>query len=77
MKILIKLFWDYFAGEGVKRASDNLFSKRMSICRSNSCGEYSKPLGLSPLEKCNSCGCFLNVKARIDEFYIECPKKLW
>jgi len=77
MKILIRLFWNYLAGKGVKKASEKLFNKRIAICRENSCGEYSKPFGIRSIEKCNSCGCFLNLKAKIDEFYIECPKKLW
>jgi len=77
MKTLIYIFWDYFVGKGVKKSSEKLFNKRMSICRSNTCGSYRKPFGIKALEKCASCGCFLNIKTRMDEFYIECPKGLW
>jgi hypothetical protein len=77
MKTLIYIFWDFLVGKGVKKSSEKLFNKRMSICRSNKCGSYKKPLGVKSLEKCSSCGCFLNLKARIDEFYIDCPKGLW
>lgn len=57
--------------------SEDKFNERVNICRTNTCGSYKKPLGLRALENCNSCGCFLNAKARIDEFYIKCPKDLW
>ena len=77
MKTIIKILWHYLAGEGVREADDTLFNKRISICRANSCGYYKKPFNLKPLEKCGNCGCFLNLKARIDEPYIECPVKLW
>lgn len=57
--------------------SEDKFEERIGICRANSCGSYKKPLGIKTLEKCNECGCFLRAKARIDEFYIKCPKDLW
>lgn len=77
MKTLCRLFWDLIIGGGVKRASDKLFKKRMAMCRKNICHSYKKPLGIRPLEKCGACGCFLNIKARVDEFYVDCPKGLW
>jgi len=77
MKTLIKLLWSLMIDKGLNKASDEKFEKRMGTCRTNSCKSYKKPFGVKALEKCTSCGCFLNVKARIDEFYIECPKKLW
>ena len=77
MKTLVRLFWDIIIGKGFKRASKEVFEHRMSICRENRCGSYRKPLGIKPLEKCKACGCFLNFKNRVDEFYIECPKGLW
>ena len=77
MKTLCRLFWDLIIGNGVKKASDKKFNNRMSMCRKNICKSYKKPLGLKSLEKCGACGCFLNVKARVDEFYIDCPKGLW
>lgn len=49
----------------------------MGICRSNKCNSYQNPLGIKAFERCGSCGCFLNIKTRMDEFYIECPKGLW
>lgn len=77
MRTIILLFWNYFAGKGVKKATEELFNKRISICRSNTCGDYEKPFKLKCLERCGDCGCFLNAKARIDEWYVECPKQLW
>lgn len=77
MKTLVKLFWDIIIGKGFKRASQKTFDERMSICRKNTCNSYQKPLGIKPLERCKACGCFLNFKNRVDEFYIECPKGLW
>ena len=74
MKAIILLFWNYFAGKGVKRADESLYEKRISICRTNSCGSYRNNFNI---ERCGDCGCFLAAKARIDEWYIECPKKLW
>lgn len=77
MNTLCRLFWDLIIGNGVARATQSKFNKRMAICRTNMCKSYKKPLGVKFLEKCNACGCFLNVKARVDEFYIDCPKGLW
>ena len=77
MKTLIRLFWDIIIGKGFNRSSEKTFNKRMSICRKNMCFSYRKPLGIKALERCKSCGCFLNVKTRIDEFYNQCPKGLW
>jgi hypothetical protein len=77
METLIRIFWKYLAGDGIKKSSDKLFNKRMSICRSNTCGVYQKPFKIKALERCGDCGCFLNVKARMDEPFIACPKKLW
>ena len=74
MKTLVKLFWNFFAGKGVKRASKSLFKKRIDICRENTCGDYQNKFNI---ERCGDCGCFLTVKAQIDEDYIECPKNLW
>ena len=77
MKTLIRLFWNYFSGKGVEKATEETFNKRIDICRSNSCGKYKKPFGVKVLEKCGDCGCFLQSKARIKEWYIDCPKGLW
>ena len=77
MKTLCRLFWDIIIGRGFNRATEKTFNKRMSICRKNMCYSYQKPLGIKPLERCKACGCFLNVKNRIDEFYVKCPKGLW
>jgi len=77
MKDVIRIFWSYFIGKGVKKASEKKFQERMSICRANTCESYKKPFNIKSLEKCGECGCFLNVKNRIDEFYIKCPKGLW
>lgn len=77
MVTLCRLFWDLIIGGGVKRASDKKLNRRMSICRKNICNSYQKPLGIKPLERCKACGCFLNVKNRVDEWYVECPKGLW
>ena len=76
-KTLRKLFWRIVIGKGVALASDNLYKKRIGICRENSCGVYKNPMKLNLLEKCGDCGCFLKVKNRIDESFIECPKNLW
>jgi len=73
----MKLLWNYFLGEGVERTTEELFNERIAVCRSNSCGSYKKPLNIKYLEKCGECGCFLNIKARIKEWYVECPKGLW
>lgn len=77
MKDLSRLFWSFIIGKGIKKVDDNKFKDRMSICRENSCKSYKKPFNVKMLEKCGDCGCFLNAKARIDEFYIKCPKDLW
>ena len=77
MKTLCRLFWDLIIGRGVNKVSEKTFNKRISTCRQNICNSYKKPLGIKSLEKCGACGCFLNVKAKIDEFYIDCPKGLW
>jgi hypothetical protein len=77
MKDIMKIFWSYIIGNGVEKATDELFEARMTICRSNTCKSYQKPFKIKALERCGSCGCFLNAKARIDESFIECPKKLW
>ena len=70
METLTRLIWNIIIGKGFNRASKETFDKRMSICRKNTCGSYQKPLGLKPLERCGACGCFLNFKNRVDEFYI-------
>ena len=77
MKTLINIFWNQLAGKGLKKSSEKLFNKRMKICRSNKCGAYQKPFKISAVERCGDCGCFLQVKARIDEPFIACPKKHW
>lgn len=77
MKDLVKLFWSVIIGKGINKVDDKKFNERMSICRSNSCKSYQKPFNIKALERCGDCGCFLNAKARIDEFYIKCPKDLW
>ena len=77
MRTLILLFWNYLIGNGLKKASKELFNKRINICRSNICEAYVKPYKIKALEKCGDCGCFLNLKANIDESYIQCPKNLW
>ena len=77
MKDLVRLFWSFIIGKGVNIASEDNFNKRISICRQNSCKSYEKPFNIKALEKCGSCGCFLNAKERINEFYIKCPKGLW
>ncbi len=74
MKTIILIFWNFFAGKGVKR-NEELYKKRIAICKSNSCGMYRKQLGV--IDRCADCGCFLAAKARIDEWYIKCPKALW
>ncbi len=76
-KELRKLFWQIIIGKGVKFASQEKFNDRLSICRSNKCGEYKKTLGVKFLEKCNACGCFLQSKNRIEEDFIKCPKGYW
>tara|TARA_B100001094_G_scaffold226330_1_gene220743 strand:- start:1407 stop:1640 length:234 start_codon:yes stop_codon:yes gene_type:complete len=77
MEDLRRLFWSFIITGELKKVSEDKFNERINICRANTCGSYKKPLGIKTLEKCGSCGCFLNAKARIDEFYIECPKGLW
>jgi hypothetical protein len=77
MKAIINIFWNLIIGKGLKKASEKTFKKRMKICQSNKCGVYKKPLNIKALENCGDCGCFLNLKARVDEFYIDCPKGLW
>jgi len=77
MKTLIKIFWSLIIGGKLKKSSEKTFNKRIEICRTNKCGSYKKPLNMKGLEKCGDCGCFLNLKARIDEFYIKCPQGLW
>ena len=77
MKNLIRLFWQLIIGEGVNMASNDLYKKRINICRENKCGVYKNPMKLRLIERCGDCGCFLKVKNRIDESYIECPKSLW
>ena len=77
MKDLSRLLWSFIIGRGIKKVDNNKFEQRMSICRKNSCKSYKKPFNIKALEKCGDCGCFLNAKARIDEFYIKCPKDLW
>jgi len=74
---LKKLFYQLIAGKGIKIATDKLYKKRISICRSNKCGVYKKPFKLRLMEKCGDCGCLLRSKCRIDEFYIECPRGFW
>jgi|TARA_R100001443_G_scaffold109155_1_gene120284 hypothetical protein len=76
-KDLRKIFWQLIIGKGVKLASKDKYEYRLSICRSNACGVYKNPLKLNLFEKCGDCGCFLRTKNKIDEFYIECPKKFW
>tara|TARA_R100001015_G_C4515357_1_gene85847 strand:- start:106 stop:348 length:243 start_codon:yes stop_codon:yes gene_type:complete len=77
MKTLIYIFWDLLVGKGVRKTSEKTFNKRIKTCRSNECGVYKKPLGMEILEKCGACGCFLKLKARMNEPYIKCPKGLW
>tara|TARA_R110001606_G_scaffold343624_1_gene492206 strand:+ start:3487 stop:3720 length:234 start_codon:yes stop_codon:yes gene_type:complete len=77
MKAIINIFWNLLIGKGLKKSSQKTFNKRMKICKSNKCGAYQKPLNIKALERCGDCGCFLNLKARVDEFYIKCPQGLW
>lgn len=76
-KDLRKLFWQLIIGKGVKFATQKKFDKRLSICRSNKCGVYQKPLGIESLERCGDCGCLLQTKNRIDEDFIKCPQNYW
>lgn len=73
----MNIFWSIVIGKGLKKSSEKTFNKRMKICRTNKCGSYKKPLNIKALEKCGDCGCFLNLKTRVDEFYIKCPQGLW
>jgi hypothetical protein len=77
MKELRKIFWQLIVGKGISLADNSKYKERTSICRSNVCGVYKKTLGLNLIENCGDCGCFLQAKNRIDEFYIKCPKDLW
>tara|TARA_B110000444_G_scaffold253008_1_gene283157 strand:- start:204 stop:440 length:237 start_codon:yes stop_codon:yes gene_type:complete len=77
MEDLKKLFWKLVIGEGLNLAPKKVYEKRMDICRSNVCNSYKKPLKLKILEKCAECGCMLQIKTKIQEDFIECPKKLW
>jgi hypothetical protein len=77
MEDLKKLFWKLVIGEGLNLAPKKVYEKRMKICRSNKCGSYKDPLKMKVLEKCGECGCFLKVKTKIDESFIDCPKNLW
>ena len=72
-----KLIKQLFIGKGVKTTSKKVYKERLSICRANTCKSYKNPLKLGLFENCGECGCFLRIKNRIDEFYIQCPKKLW
>ena len=51
-----------------KIADKETFEKRIKLC------ESCKSLSL-PLYRCNECGCFMKVKARIKN--IKCPKNNW
>lgn len=44
--------------------------RRMTICRRNKCGKYSKFLA-----RCKECGCFLKLKTYINSE--ECPLGYW
>ena len=48
--------------------SDEIYEKRMSIC--HGCPKFNKEL-----KKCNECGCFLTVKARLSG--MKCPLNHW
>lgn len=50
------------------KVSDQEFQNRMVICR-------ACPLFKAKLEQCGECGCFLQVKARLNG--MECPLKKW
>lgn len=58
--------WDIF--DKSKRTSEEVYKERMDICKS--C-EFL----FTPTNQCTQCGCFMNIKTRINEAY--CPLGKW
>jgi hypothetical protein len=56
------------AKDGFKKVDDETFNKRMDICRG--CEHFNKEA-----TQCNSCGCYLNVKATWNSE--KCPLDKW
>ena len=56
------------AANGFSQVSDEVYEKRLNICRS--CEHFD-----AQLTKCNHCGCLLNIKARWPTE--ACPIKKW
>lgn len=56
------------AKDGFKKVDTEIFNNRMEICR-------SCPLFNSKENRCNECGCFLNIKASWNSE--KCPIDKW
>ena len=56
------------AKDGFKKVSDDVFKERMDICRG--CEHFN-----AESERCNNCGCFLNIKATWNSE--KCPLSKW
>lgn len=59
-----------FARNKCKTVDQAELDRRLEICRSNICGLYE-----ADGERCRSCGCFMNLKARAASEH--CPVELW
>jgi len=54
--------------DGMKKVDDVTFTKRIEICKS--CDQYD-----ANQNRCNNCGCFLNIKASWNSE--KCPLNKW
>lgn len=59
--------WDIL-NPNIPRSSDDVQSKRMSICES--CERFFKPT-----RQCKECGCFMDIKTKLEQ--ASCPLEKW
>jgi hypothetical protein len=59
--------WDIF-NKNIEKVEEKVFQERLDIC--NGCPEF-----LKLTSQCKECGCFMKVKARIQE--AKCPLNKW
>ena len=57
---------------GNKNVEENIYNKRMDICKK--C-EHLKPILNSHIEQCEVCNCIMFIKARFEIF--KCPIDKW
>ncbi len=58
------------AKNGFRKVGKKELARRLAICRSNECGIYD-----AEQDRCISCGCFANLKARAESEH--CPVGKW